>query len=86
MQSPVSYVFQDIRTLLTDWAEHVDSCDRLFLRATGSARQTFFNAKAPLLDKKDQRIRLIPFPTRRPTFKELNRVWKELTTVKYYGG
>ena len=77
--------FQDIRALLHDWRDHVASCDRIFLRASGSAKQTFFASKAPILDKKDERLRMVPFPTRRPTFSELKRVWNELASIYVYG-
>ena len=37
----------------------------------------------PLTD--DSRIRTIPFPTRRPTFKEVKRVHQELSSVQLLG-
>ena len=81
----IMFQFQDIRALLSEWSEQVSCCDRIFLRASGSAKQTFFATKAPLLDKRDSRLRMVPFPTRRPTFKELKRVWLELSNVTVYG-
>ena len=67
------------------WSEHMKSCDRIFLRAPSSNKMKFFRGKKPLLDKQDSRIRMIPFQTRRPTFKEIKRVHQLLSTVDVYG-
>ena len=46
---------------------------------------TFFpTGKAPLFSKDDDRVRLIPFLTRRPTFNEVQRVFKVLTSLQSF--
>lgn len=79
------FSFQEVSDLIKCWSEHLRSCDRIFLRAPSFNRAMFFNGKTPPLDKRDPRIRLIPFPTRRPTFSEVKRVHEILATVECYG-
>merc|ERR1712168_1051866 len=57
---------------------------RIFIRAPSSNRATFFSGKTPLFLKTDERIRLIPFLTRRPTFNEAQRVHKVLFSLEIY--
>lgn len=74
----------DVRSLLSEWKDMIDSAELLFLRATGSTnRKTLFeNYEGRVLDAKDERIRGFPFSTRRATQKELMRSFVELTRVK----
>ncbi|XP_071803263.1 tRNA endonuclease ANKZF1-like [Asterias amurensis] len=76
---------EDIQTLFASWADSVNSCHRIFLRAPSYNKKVFFGGKNPLLDLKDERIVTIPFATRRPTFKEIRRVHELLTSVECYG-
>ena len=43
--------------------------------------KTIFNEKNPMLDRKDPRVRRVPFMTGRPTFNETRRVAGRLATV-----
>jgi len=43
--------------------------------------RTIFNDKNPMLDRKDPRVRRVPFMTGRPTFNETRRVIGRLATV-----
>ena len=76
---------EDIQTLFASWADSVNSCHRIFLRAPSYNKKVFFGGKNPLLDLKDERIVTIPFATRRPTFKEIRRVHELLASVECYG-
>ncbi|KAF7973653.1 hypothetical protein HWV62_14740 [Athelia sp. TMB] len=73
----------DIRTLLSDWAEDLEGCERIFIRASGANRRIFLgDYEGSVLTKKDERLRGFPFPTRRPTQGELARCLGELARVK----
>ncbi|TCD65916.1 hypothetical protein EIP91_002031 [Steccherinum ochraceum] len=72
----------DIRNLITDWAEEIDECERVFIRASVSNRRIFFDYEGAIIQKSDDRLRTFPFPTRRPTQSELSRCLQELTRVK----
>ncbi|KZP26639.1 hypothetical protein FIBSPDRAFT_854679 [Athelia psychrophila] len=73
----------DIRTLLSTWAEDLDGCERIFIRASGGNRRIFLgDYEGSVLEKGDDRLRGFPFPTRRPTQDELLRCLGELARVK----
>ncbi|XP_043219331.1 ankyrin repeat and zinc finger domain-containing protein 1-like isoform X1 [Amphibalanus amphitrite] len=76
---------QHIQELLASWEEEVSRCSLLFVRALGSGAAALYGGKAPPLNRRDPRIRSVPFPTRRPTFAELERVYQALTCVHVYG-
>ncbi|KAK3711252.1 hypothetical protein LTR37_009846 [Vermiconidia calcicola] len=75
---------QEVRDLLTEWKELIDSAERIFIRASGStSRRTLFGPyEGQVLSVKDERIRGFPFNTRRATQSELMRAFVELTRVK----
>ncbi|KIK48180.1 hypothetical protein CY34DRAFT_798560 [Suillus luteus UH-Slu-Lm8-n1] len=72
----------DIRNLLLDWADDIQDCERIWLRASVSNRRIFFDYENCVINKGDDRLRTFPFPTRRPTQSELVRCLLELTQVK----
>ncbi|XP_028404605.1 ankyrin repeat and zinc finger domain-containing protein 1-like [Dendronephthya gigantea] len=72
---------QDIQNLLESWSEHIEKCSRIFMRVPNNYKWIFFTGKKPPFEKDDLRIRVIPFPTRRATFKELENVQKKLSSV-----
>lgn len=54
------------------------------MRAPSYNRSVFFSGRAALLDRKDGRVRSLPFATRRATFQEVQRVHDVLATVHIY--
>ncbi|KAL5492349.1 hypothetical protein ACEPAI_3796 [Sanghuangporus weigelae] len=72
----------DIRNLLSEWAEDINACERIWLRASSSNRRIFVDYDEAIIAKGDKRLRTFPFPTRRPTQAELSRCLMELTRVK----
>lgn len=78
-------LLQDIQDLLVSWAEHVQEASAIFVRAPSYNKTIFFGGRAAPLDKKDSRIRTLPFATRRATFREIQRVHEVLSTVHVYG-
>ncbi|XP_005091111.1 ankyrin repeat and zinc finger domain-containing protein 1 [Aplysia californica] len=76
---------QEIQELMSSWSEHLASCHLIFVRIPTNNRAMFYGGKNPILKKEDQRIRIIPFATRRPTFSEAKRVHQMLASVECYG-
>ncbi|KAJ7746875.1 hypothetical protein DFH07DRAFT_831634 [Mycena maculata] len=72
----------DIRNLIQDWAEEIDGCERIWIRASGTNRKIFIDYEGCVIEKGDGRLRTFPFPTRRPTQSELSRCLLELTRAK----
>ncbi|KAK2465656.1 hypothetical protein APHAL10511_002200 [Amanita phalloides] len=72
----------DIRNLLGEWAEDIDECERIWIRASVSNRRIFLDYEEAVIQKGDERLRTFPFPTRRPTQSEVQRCLFELTRVK----
>ncbi|KAJ6581211.1 hypothetical protein B0H19DRAFT_1114230 [Mycena capillaripes] len=72
----------DIRNLIQDWAEELDDCERIWIRASGTNRKIFVDYEGCVIEKGDGRLRTFPFPTRRPTQSELSRCLLELTRAK----
>lgn len=79
-----SALIQEVRDLLAEWKELIDSAELLFIRASGTTnRRTLFGPyDEQVLNSRDDRIRGFPFNTRRATQSELMRAFVELTRVK----
>jgi hypothetical protein len=75
---------KDIRELLADWKQMIDTSELLFIRATGKTnrRILFDKYDGQVLKQNDPRVRGFPFNTRRATQGELMRCFRELTRVK----
>ncbi|RKO84866.1 hypothetical protein BDK51DRAFT_43923 [Blyttiomyces helicus] len=71
----------EIRELLVQWKSYLAKSDLIFVHAPGASRRIVFY-DTTVLDASDERVRSFPFTTRRPTFTELERCLKELTTVR----
>lgn len=78
-------LMEEVRNLLGDWKDMINSSELLFIRATGTiSRRTLYGPyDGQVLKPKDPRIRGFPFSTRRATQNELMRSFIELTRVKF---
>ncbi|MBN3295208.1 ANKZ1 protein, partial [Amia calva] len=76
---------KDIHDLLESWAEQLSEASIIFLRVPTYNRAIFCGGRVAPLDRNDPRIRSLPFPTRRPTFREVKRVQETLSTLHVYG-
>ncbi|KAM9805207.1 tRNA endonuclease ANKZF1 [Neosynchiropus ocellatus] len=76
---------KDIQDLLTSWSTHLSQASAIFIRAPSYNKSMFFGGRTAPLDRKDARIRSIPFATRRATFREVRRVHDVLSSVQVYG-
>ncbi|GAB7340111.1 hypothetical protein MBLNU457_6596t1 [Dothideomycetes sp. NU457] len=74
----------EVRSLLSEWKEWIDTSELLFIRASGTtSRRTLFGPyEKQVLSANDTRIRGFPFSTKRATQAELMRAFVELTRVK----
>lgn len=74
---------QDVRNILAEWRQMIDSAELIFIRATGSQnRHTLFGPyENQVLTTKDKRIRGFPFSTKRATQNELIRAFQTLTRI-----
>uniref|UniRef100_A0A8C2HQB6 Ankyrin repeat and zinc finger peptidyl tRNA hydrolase 1 n=1 Tax=Cyprinus carpio TaxID=7962 RepID=A0A8C2HQB6_CYPCA len=70
--------------LLESWAEYLKEASAIFLRAPSYNKTIFLGGRGAPLDKKDQRVRVLPFATRRATFREIQQVFDLLSTVHVY--
>ncbi|XP_023932467.1 ankyrin repeat and zinc finger domain-containing protein 1 [Lingula anatina] len=81
----IAALTQDIQSLIATWDNQLKECSKIFLRAPGNNRMIFFGGKSAPFRRNDPRISFIPFATRRPTFKELQRVYHLLACITSYG-
>ncbi|KAJ3397173.1 hypothetical protein HDU92_000478 [Lobulomyces angularis] len=72
---------QEIKDLLISWKAELKACDLIFTRVASTQRKLFFFDES-ILDYHSQKVRNLPFITKRPTFTELQRCFWELFSVK----
>ncbi|XP_027947994.1 ankyrin repeat and zinc finger domain-containing protein 1 isoform X3 [Eumetopias jubatus] len=80
-------LYKDVRDLLAGpvWAKALGEAETILLRAPRSGRSLFFGGHGAPLQRGDPRLWDIPLATRRPTFRELQRVLHKLTTLHVHG-
>ncbi|KAM8857093.1 tRNA endonuclease ANKZF1 isoform 1-T1 [Synchiropus picturatus] len=76
---------KDIQDLLASWSTHLNQASAIFIRAPSYNKNIFFGGRTAPLDRKDSRVRSIPFATRRATFREVRRAHDLLSSVQVYG-
>ncbi|KAJ1474782.1 hypothetical protein T484DRAFT_1830927, partial [Baffinella frigidus] len=77
---------RDIEALLVLWKPHLADSERIVVHAPGSINRNSVFLPG-VLARSDPRVRLVPFPTRRPTLPEVSRVSRvhvHLLTVQTY--
>merc|ERR1719266_2787838 len=82
---------QHVQDIVQSWQqEYLSKCHLIFYRAASSNRKILFGSVTgstknnPILGNEDPRVRSIPFPTRRATFKEVKRVHQLLITIQLH--
>eukprot|EP00092_Neocalanus_flemingeri_P017170 GFUD01018567.1.p1 GENE.GFUD01018567.1~~GFUD01018567.1.p1 ORF type:complete len:683 (+),score=220.78 GFUD01018567.1:36-2084(+) len=78
-------LMQHIQGITELWEEHFKACQLIFYRATSSNKNALFSGKTPVLTRNDERLRTIPFPTKRATFNEVKRVHEVLGKIEILG-
>ena len=82
---------QHVRDIMDQWSDQLKGCSLIFYRAAGNNKKVLFasptaNSKEkPILERRDPRVRSIPFPTRRATFSEVKRIHSVLVKVEVHG-
>lgn len=77
---------QHVQDIVTQWDAELKRCCRIFYRASGPYnRSVLFGGGSPPLRREDERLRTIPFSTRRGTFAEVKRVQSLLSSAHIYG-
>jgi hypothetical protein len=51
---------------MKDWEEDLAMSETIFLRASTHGKRSFVGYEGAVIDKRDERLRVFPFPTRRP--------------------
>ncbi|KAL3273245.1 hypothetical protein HHI36_014699 [Cryptolaemus montrouzieri] len=75
---------QHVRKIVKQWEQEIWRSDLIFYRASGPYNKSIlFGGSNPILEKSDK-LRKIPFMTRRATFAEVLRVHKELSSMQIY--
>ncbi|KAH9639656.1 hypothetical protein HF086_007333 [Spodoptera exigua] len=73
-----------VQNILVSWNDDLKGCSLVFYRAVGTINQAALFGKPSPLRKEDPRVRQLPFPTRRPSFKEVKRVFQTLASIEVY--
>lgn len=75
---------EHIQDIISQWTEDFKGCSLILYRAVGSLNQAAIFGKNSPIKKDDPRLRVLPFPTRKPTFKEVQRVHSTLASLEVY--
>ncbi|KHJ74745.1 ankyrin repeat protein, partial [Oesophagostomum dentatum] len=75
----------DIMNLLKTWADLLASTPLVFIRCASYQKVIFHEVDEGGFDRKDPRLRTIPFETKRPLIEEVRRVWERLSSVTCHG-
>ncbi|XP_027729272.1 ankyrin repeat and zinc finger domain-containing protein 1 isoform X2 [Vombatus ursinus] len=80
-------LYKEVRELLAEpgWAGPLGEAGTILLRAPRSGQALFFGGHGAPLNRGDPRLWDIPLATRRPTFRELQRVLQVLAMVHIHG-
>ncbi|XP_071529274.1 tRNA endonuclease ANKZF1-like isoform X2 [Panulirus ornatus] len=76
---------QHIQEMMESWEPHLAKCHLIFYHANHHNRRTLFSGKKPVLCKQDERLRKIPFTTRRAKFSEVKRIFGLLSEILVHG-
>ncbi|CAH8250784.1 unnamed protein product [Arabidopsis lyrata] len=74
---------KDIQELLASWKPYFDGAACVFVHAPSSSRQLLFNGGKPYFSSQNCAVRNVPFTIRRPTFKESQRIYNQLTQIAH---
>ncbi|XP_013145331.1 PREDICTED: ankyrin repeat and zinc finger domain-containing protein 1-like [Papilio polytes] len=75
---------EHVQEIVGSWAEDLKGCSCILYRAVGSMNQAALFGKNSPLSRDDFRVRALPFPTKKPSFKEVKRVHETLASFEVY--
>ncbi|KAJ2799565.1 hypothetical protein H4R20_004388, partial [Coemansia guatemalensis] len=76
---------EEVYQVLEEWRPLIQASTHVFVRVPRTSRRAFFapvDTKDSVLEWGDPRIRAVPVAMGRPTLTELQRVYREITTVR----
>lgn len=75
---------EEIQSIMSSWKSRLQKTPLLFIRCAAYHRNIFFEADAGI-ETRDDRIRTIPFETKRPNIDEISDCWQRLQQVSEHG-
>nr|XP_032517484.1 ankyrin repeat and zinc finger domain-containing protein 1-like isoform X2 [Danaus plexippus plexippus] len=75
---------EHVQDIISGWTEDLVGCSLILYRAVGSLNQGALFGKNSPLNRDDVRVRALPFPTRKPTYKEVQRVHETVASLEVY--
>ncbi|XP_045483981.1 ankyrin repeat and zinc finger domain-containing protein 1 isoform X1 [Pieris rapae] len=75
---------EHVQEIIASWSEDLIGCSLVLYRAVGSTNQAALFGKNSPLKREDLRVRALPFPTRKPTYKEVKRVHDTVASIEVY--
>ncbi|BAT83820.1 hypothetical protein LR48_Vigan03g064000 [Vigna angularis] len=76
---------KEVHELFTAWKPYFDVSNCVFIHAPSSSRQLLYDGERPYFGNQHCTVRNIALSVRRPTFREVKRVYSHLTQVTYEG-
>ncbi|KAI3406121.2 hypothetical protein KGF56_000962 [Candida oxycetoniae] len=74
---------QEVRELISEWGEHIRECSSIYIRANGPTnKKVLVGYDGALIKPGDERVKKLPFSTKRASLSEVKRSWYELTHLK----
>ncbi|KAK6918489.1 VLRF1/Vms1 [Dillenia turbinata] len=74
---------KEIQDLLAAWKPYFDASLCIFVHAPSNNRQLLFNGEKPYFSHQLSVIQSVPLTVRRPTLKEVKRIYTQLTQITY---
>lgn len=81
----VMWILQHVQDIMSSWSEDLAGCSLVFYRAVGSTNQAALFGKNSPLNRDDPRLRALPFPTTKPTYKGVQRAHETISSLEVYG-
>ncbi|XP_026327347.1 ankyrin repeat and zinc finger domain-containing protein 1-like [Hyposmocoma kahamanoa] len=75
---------EHVQEIMSAWSEDLAGCSLVFYRAVGSTNQAALFGKNSPLNRDDPRLRALPFPTRKPTYKGVQRAHETISSLEVY--
>jgi hypothetical protein len=70
---------EEVTQLLKSWQKYIDNSSLIWMSAPGFNRQTIHSTRT--FEAADQRVRVIPFPPKRPNYDAVLKIYAKLTSV-----
>ncbi|XP_053609912.1 tRNA endonuclease ANKZF1-like isoform X2 [Plodia interpunctella] len=75
---------EHVQDIMSSWSADLAGCALVLYRAVGAHNLSALFGRGAPLARDDARLRPLPFPTKKPTFKEVRRVHETVASVEVY--